>query len=162
LIDNNDKKFINCDNQLKNIFNLERISISDIITNLKQHLVLPNPIEINYDVSFKTDKYDIETDVHHEGSELYQKIEYETQIKELNNEIMESLMRFNKLKNRKNNFMEFSENPIVFINRKIESLTNDLKIIHNRTEEESRKSNFYYHPQINDAIQKYFEKNKTE
>jgi SWI/SNF-related matrix-associated actin-dependent regulator of chromatin subfamily D len=166
LQDLQDKKMINCDSKLTNLFGgLDRINFYDVISKIKEFLIPIEPIEVDYTI-MSNDKNEIYLDISIEmedpvQSEITSFITDEPtkDIQELNSTIAQGIQKIKEHKKRREMFLEFSENPVEFIDKMIFSQTRDLLLMHDHKEKEtSRNSSFFEEPWVQEAMERYLER----
>ncbi len=170
LQDKDDHNMINNDVALKQIFNCDRMTFSDILLRLKEHLILPDPIEFDYPMTlFDADKKQVEKNFELEidlprppVNDILSNKTLKKEIQTLNEEIFKSIERIKAHKARRETLLMFAESPIAQINRIINSQTRDLAKLKDPYSEERRFSQFYFTPQVREATQRYMQKTNPQ
>ncbi|CCH46907.1 hypothetical protein BN7_6512 [Wickerhamomyces ciferrii] len=154
-----DKRIINCDENLSKLFNVPRFNFRDLIELLSKHLSPKPPIEINYEI--KVDKsstlgetvIDVEVPFIDVSEQEYWKneskkllTENDESIKELNMKIILGIQALNN-SNRKYQFYNLlTQDPVQFLKDFTQSHSELLKILsgdEGYNEDTVRRSEFY-------------------
>ncbi|ODV58519.1 Rsc6p ASCRUDRAFT_39055 [Ascoidea rubescens DSM 1968] len=169
----NDKKFIKCDEPLKDLLNCDSIQFPQLLQNIEKLLKPVDPIKISYQI--RCDKsstlgenvYDIDISLPKPQSDLQSELGkeflesrkifgmYEDDIKELDNKIMLGTQALNQSKLKYDFYKKFSEDPINFFKNFLESHSKALRILcgdEGYTEENVRRSDFYTDELLSDNI----------
>jgi SWI/SNF-related matrix-associated actin-dependent regulator of chromatin subfamily D len=164
LIDKNEKKTINCDSILKEIFQTDRVTFNDILQKVKEHLIAPAPIEIDYTMNGDQSAVpDVPVDIEVQLPSP-QRSEVETllddkpmkEVEELNSQIQKAVDSIREHKKKRDFMVAFSTDPVSFIQQLIHSQTRDMLVSNNRREmEESRFSNYYKREWTSEAVTRY-------
>lgn len=153
-----DKKIINCDENLSKLFNVPRFEFKDLLTLLSKHLSPKPPIVLDYEI--KVDKAstlgDLVVDIEVPVDDLPDQVFWRDEIKKINN-LDESIKNLNSkiilgVQSLNNNYKKYqffnnlSIDPITFFNKFNESHSNLLKILtgdEGYNENNVRNSDFY-------------------
>jgi SWI/SNF-related matrix-associated actin-dependent regulator of chromatin subfamily D len=161
LLDQNEKKVIVCDQALKEVFETERMTFADIIQKVKEHLIAPAPIEIDFNMNgdatqMKEIPVDIEVQIPTMQRTAVEELLDDKPLKEVEDQnafILKAVETIKEHKKKRDFMLAFSSDPVPFIHQIIHSQTRDLLIANNRKEmEESRFSNFYKREWVNEAV----------
>ncbi|KAG2213649.1 hypothetical protein INT46_000824 [Mucor plumbeus] len=168
LQDAEDKRLIHCDNRLGQIFGYPQLHFSQLPELITQHLSRPDPIVIDYTIrvdkplhqSSKAYDIDVELDsvvrqkmMHIVSSTLTQK-----EIMALDDKIVQCVQSINNSKIKRDFLMQFSKEPVEFINKWIASQARDLEVILGESKvnlEEMRQTDFYKQPWMKEAVFHY-------
>ncbi|KAL0486179.1 SWI/SNF complex component [Acrasis kona] len=160
-----DRKVINCDALLKELFGSDKISFSDILQKLKEHLVAPAAIEIDYNMSADPNNIlTIPVDIYIQQP-VAQRSEVEVmledrpikEVEEANENINKMVQHIREHKKKRDFMMAFSSDPVGFIHGLIHSQTRDLLIANNKKEvDEQRYSNYYKKDWSSEAVSRLF------
>ncbi|RCI06164.1 SWI SNF, matrix associated, actin dependent regulator of chromatin, sub d, member 1, partial [Rhizopus stolonifer] len=168
LQDVEDKRLIRCDNRLAQIFGYPQLHFSQLPELIIQHLSRPDPIVINYTI--RVDKpfhqsskaYDIEVEL---DSPVRQKMihvvsstQTQKEIMALDDKIIQCVQSINNSKIKQDFLMQFSKEPVEFINKWIASQARDLEVILGESKtnlEEMRQTEFYKQPWMREAVFHY-------
>ncbi|OAF71752.1 SWI/SNF complex component SNF12 [Intoshia linei] len=162
-----DRWYINLDCYLQRIFEVPRIQFSDIPQLLKIHCHPPEPIVVNYVIqpdaqnSQKCVSYDVQVETNSDLKDLINKFlasfEKNDQLSNMNVKIYDIIENLNKLSVSREFYVQFANDPQLFIYNWIQSQAKDYKIMtENLTNpEEQRYSKFYNKPWINEAVSRY-------
>ncbi|KAG1175800.1 hypothetical protein G6F70_003895 [Rhizopus microsporus] len=163
-----DKRVIRCDNRLVQLFGYPQIHFSQIPELINQHLSQPDPIVINYTI--RTDKqfhasskaYDIEVEMDSAARQKMMNIISSSQVqKEImtyDDKIVQCVQSINNSKIKRDFLLQFSKEPVEFINKWIASQARDLEIILGESKvnlEEIKQTDFYKQPWMKEAIFHY-------
>lgn len=153
-----DKKIINCDENLSKIFNVPRFEFKDLLTLLSKHLSPKPPVVVDYDI--KVDRAstlgDLVIDIEVPVEDLPDQIFWRDEIKKINS-IDESIKNLNSkivlgVQSLNNNYKKYqffnslSLDPVTFFQKFNESHSNLLKILtgdEGYNEANVRNSDFY-------------------
>lgn len=168
LQDQEDKRVIHCDNRLGQIFGYPQLHFSQLPELIIQHLSRPDPVVIEYTIrvdkplhqSSKAYDIDVELDsavrqkmMHIVSSTLTQK-----EIMALDDKIVQCVQSINNSKIKRDFLMQFSKEPVEFINKWIASQARDLEVILGESKvnlEEMRQTDFYKQPWMKEAVFHY-------
>lgn len=168
LQDQNEKNRINCDARLKELFGSDSVTFANVLQQTKQHLLLPEPKHIDYTIcrtqmgqSFEQTFFiDVNVSKTHQGvveallseKPLPDVLKFETQIQK-------ALESIEDHKKNRDFMLGFSQDPINFIHRLINSQTRELLMLSNKQDlEHQRYSSYYRSPWIQDAASRYASK----
>ncbi|EGC30910.1 hypothetical protein DICPUDRAFT_83174 [Dictyostelium purpureum] len=162
-----DTKKITCDENLKNIFNLDELQFNQIPQLLREHLSPPDPLEFNYTLHLSGDPkdyeqaYDIQVEVD-EPFNVHGNLRKD--IAAFNEEINQHIQKI-YLHKRKRDFMEnLSKDPLGFLNDTTTNLIKDYQVSKSNTStgfEEERHASFYYQPMTEELVKNYLSKQTT-
>ncbi|GAA5804108.1 hypothetical protein HPULCUR_009594 [Helicostylum pulchrum] len=174
LQDTEDKRVIKCDEKLTQLFDMEQIHFSQLPELVNNHLSRPDPIVLEYTVNVdkqfnhSTKAYDMDVEL---DSVVRQKMmngvassQTQKDIMALDDKIVQCVQSINNSKIKRNFLIQFSRNPIEFINKWITSQARDLellidiKAILGETKvnlEDVRQTNFYKQPWVKEAVFHY-------
>ncbi|KAI7906787.1 uncharacterized protein BX663DRAFT_497579 [Cokeromyces recurvatus] len=168
LQDAEDKRIIRCDNRLAQIFGFPQLHFSQLPELISQHLSRPDPIVINYTI--RVDKplhqsskvYDIEVEldsiVRQKMMHIVSSTQTQKEINALDDKIIQCVQSINNSKIKRDFLLQFSKEPVDFINKWIASQARDLEVILGESEvnlEELRQSDFYKQPWLKEAVFHY-------
>jgi len=168
LQDPDEREYVNNDNYLKDIFNIERMKFCEIPQRLQAHMHAPDPIVINYtiDPTKMNDKkamcYDIAIELDDNVRDMMQSFLLSTnsqqEISALEAKIHETVEGINQLKVHRDFFLSFAVNPLKFMKDWLASQSMDLKIMTDTigNPEEERTSQFYNQSWAEEAVHRYF------
>lgn len=170
LQDPNDSSMINNNDVMREAFGTDRMSFSDVLTKVKEHLVLPDPIKIEYPLILHEDadkqQFEKQLDVGieiAESTDILSDKKYRRELDMLNYEMGKKASRIRALKNKRDFMLAFSKAPIPFIHDLINSQTKDLLTMARRQQLEDRRRASYYHsPQVKEAVLRYFQKQNSK
>ncbi|KAI8585520.1 hypothetical protein BDZ88DRAFT_455878 [Geranomyces variabilis] len=166
LQDPDDKSHINCDEALRNLFGLTRITFAQISELLRPHFAPPDPIVLQYTIS--TDKehqyaqyaYDIDVETPSPVREHYEQISIiPTQIAKdigmLDEKITTLIQAMNMCKLKRDFMLAFADDPIAFLDKWMASQSRDLESLLGDTHinvDETRRAQFFDQSVINQAV----------
>ncbi|KAG4305727.1 hypothetical protein PORY_000637 [Pneumocystis oryctolagi] len=179
LQDEEEKRIINCDDNLKEIFSMDRIFFPKIPEMINKHLLPLDPIIIKYTIC--TDKdfnmsdfaYDIEVDVddpiRQKMINILSSVSSQKKIAELDDQIASIIQAINSSK-VKHNFLEgFAQNPAVFIEKWLSSQSRDLEIILGDDDarerigiEDKQRSEFYHKDWVHESVFHYLSRQESK
>ncbi|KAI8582513.1 hypothetical protein K450DRAFT_227510 [Umbelopsis ramanniana AG] len=163
-----DKRLVQCDQKLQQLFGASQVQFSHIPTLIEQHLSRPDPIVIDYTIrvdrefhqSRKAFDIDVELD-----SLLKQKMmtavagtNTQKEILALDDKIVQCVQSINNSKIKRDFLLQFAQSPVEFINKWIASQARDLEIILGESQvnlEEMRQSDFYKQGWVKEAVMHY-------
>lgn len=147
LQDVNDKNKIICDDRLKEIFGCTTMNFSSILQLTKQHLLLPEPTQINYNIcrtkmgkSFEY-HYDVGVTIakpKHSEVEALLSEKPLAEVQKYDMHIQKALEGIEAHKKKRDFMLGFSQDPVNFIHRLINSQTRDLLLMSNNQELEQK------------------------
>lgn len=169
LQDAEDKRLIHCDARLKQLFNnSDQVHFSQIPELINQHLSRPDPVVINYTIRVDKEQhqspqaYDIDVEIE---SPVRQKMmnclaagQTQKEIMGLDEKIVQCVQSINNSKIKRDFLLQFSQEPVDFINKWIASQARDLEVILGESKinlEEMRRNDFYKQPWIKEAVFHY-------
>ncbi|KAG2234565.1 hypothetical protein INT48_000468 [Thamnidium elegans] len=168
LQDTEDKRVIKCDEKLTRLFDMEQIHFSQLPELVNNHLSRPDPIVLEYTINVdkqfnhSTKAYDMDVEL---DSVVRQKMmnvvassQTQKDIMALDDKIVQCVQSINNSKIKRNFLIQFSRNPIEFINKWITSQARDLEAILGETKvnlEDVRQTNFYKQPWVKEAVFHY-------
>ncbi|KAJ8660164.1 hypothetical protein O0I10_004023 [Lichtheimia ornata] len=169
LQDADDKRLIHCDARLKQLFNnSDKVHFSQIPELINQHLSRPDPVVINYTIRVDKEQhqspqaYDIDVEIE---SPVRQKMmnclaagQTQKEIMGLDEKIVQCVQSINNSKIKRDFLLQFSQEPVDFINKWIASQARDLEVILGESKinlEEMRRNDFYKQPWIKEAVFHY-------
>lgn len=150
------------------IFGYPQLHFSQLPELITQHLSRPDPVVIEYTIhvdkplhqSSKAYDIDVELDsvvrqkmMHIVSSTLTQK-----EIMALDDKIVQCVQSINNSKIKRDFLMQFSKEPVEFINKWIASQARDLEVILGESKvnlEEMRQTDFYKQPWMKEAVFHY-------
>ncbi|GMM38785.1 Snf12 protein [Saccharomycopsis crataegensis] len=163
LHDKTDKRLVNCDQDLEELFKVKQIAFSDLIHVIRNFLKPVEPIVLDYEVA--TDKsstlgevvLDVNVEIRNPvldevNAKQYTAMEKEMitkndpLIKELDTKIALDIQALNSSRTKYEFFKKFAEDPLNFLEKWQESHAKSLKILlgdEGYTEENARRSEFY-------------------
>ncbi|KAI8890395.1 SWI/SNF and RSC complex subunit Ssr3 [Backusella circina FSU 941] len=168
LQDAEDKRIIRCDPRLQQLFGYPQIHFSQLPELVSQHLSKPDPIIIEYKI--RVDKpfhqcskaYDIQVELDSSVRQKMMNIVSSTQVQKeimgLDDKIVQCVQSINNSKIKRDFLMEFSKEPVEFINRWIASQARDLEVILGENKmnlEEIKQTDFYKQPWMREAVFHY-------
>ncbi|KAG1462065.1 hypothetical protein G6F46_003121 [Rhizopus delemar] len=168
LQDHEDKRIIRCDNRLAQLFGYPQVHFSQIPELINQHLTRPDPIVIDYTI--RVDKqlhlsskaYDIDVEMDSIARQKMVNIVSSNQIqKEImayDDKIVQCVQSINNSKVKRDFLLQFSKEPIEFINKWIASQARDLEVILGESKvnvEEIKQTDFYKQPWMKEAVFHY-------
>ncbi|KAI9189783.1 SWI/SNF and RSC complex subunit Ssr3 [Blastocladiella emersonii ATCC 22665] len=175
LLDADDKRIVNCDAHLKQIFNTNQILFPQIPDLITRHIFPPDPIVLHYVV--KVDQeftaaqhvYDVEVELDdvQTKSKLHAILtatDNQREIAELDAQISAAIVSLNNHRLKRDFMLAFAKDPVGFLNRFVESQSRDLQIILAGTSvnrSDARRADFYRQPWVRDAIVKYLASKHT-
>ncbi|KAI8822160.1 SWI/SNF-related matrix-associated actin-dependent regulator of chromatin subfamily D member 1 [Fimicolochytrium jonesii] len=157
-----DKRQINCDEQLRNILGMSRVSFSQIPELLRAHFSPPDPVILNYTIT--TDKehhvhqfaYDIDVEVASpaDGGDVVAP-NITKDIGALDEKITSLIQSINHCKLKRDFMLAFADNPVDFLDRWVASQSRDLETVLGDSHfnmEEIRRSDFYDKEIVHQAV----------
>ena len=179
---------ITCNETLKEIFECDSMELSELPEYLSKQLSPPEPVEINYTIritgnpkeALQAFKLNIEDFNESQGMvKPYEKEITELDMKVrplstlilgnniliLKKKIAEAVKKINEKKRKRDFYQSFCLDPSKTLNLVLASKNNDERskaLLQKEEEVEERKSEFYYHPYLNNAVEKYFIQMKAE
>lgn len=166
LQDPNDSSMINNDGIMREVFGTDRMSFADVLSRIKEHILLPDPIEINHQLVLNEDaekqhfekQLDVEIEIA-EPTDILSDKKYRNELDALNQDIMKITTRIRALKTKRDFMLAFAKAPVPFIHDLINSQTKDLLIMARQQQwEDMRRSSFYHTPHVKEAVLRYFQK----
>ncbi|CAG8517920.1 18231_t:CDS:10 [Acaulospora morrowiae] len=158
LQDAEDKRIINNDARLAEVFKVPRMAFPQIPELINKHLLPIDPISIDYTI--RVDKeyhqsryaYDIEVEVEDPNKARLAAIATtnmtnQKEIQNLDDKIVQCVQSINNSKTKRDFLLNFASSPVEFINKWIASQSLNL--------EEQRRSEFYKQTWVNEAIFHY-------
>lgn len=158
LQNSNDPSFFTCDPGLRKVFGEEKVKFSMVSQRISQHLIPPQPINLQHRVKISgnspvgTTCYDVLVDVpfpvEKQMSAFLANLEKHKDIDSSDELITAAVKKIREHYRRRAFFLGFSQSPANFINTLISSQTKDLKIVagdSSRLAEKESHSNFYSH-----------------
>jgi len=163
-----DKRIINCDENLSKLFGVPRFNFRDLIELLAKHLSPKKPIELNYEI--KVDKsstlgetvIDVEVPLddiseqeawRNEAKNMIS--QHDESVKELNSKIVLGIQALHNSHRKYQFYDELSKDPVNFFKDFTESHSNLLKILsgdEGYNEESVRKSDFYTDEMLSENV----------
>ncbi|CAG8466653.1 10824_t:CDS:10 [Acaulospora colombiana] len=167
LQDSEDKRIINNDARLFEVFKVPRIAFPQIPELINKHLLPVDPISIDYTI--RVDKefhqsryaYDIEVEVDDPNKaklSIPTSMANQKEIQSLDDKIAQCVQSINNSKTKRDFLLNFATSPVEFINKWIASQSRDLEVILGESKvnlEEQRRSEFYKQGWVNEAIFHY-------
>lgn len=168
LQDIEDKRVIRCDNRLAQIFGYPQLHFSQLPELITPHLSRPDPVVIDYTI--RVDKqltqsskcYDIEIEldsiVRQKMMNIVSSTQTQKEIMGLDDKIVQCVQSINNSKIKRDFLVQFSKEPVEFINKWIASQARDLEVILGESKinlEEIRQSDFYKQPWMKEAVFHY-------
>ncbi|EMR09612.1 hypothetical protein PNEG_02195 [Pneumocystis murina B123] len=179
LQDDEEKRIINCDENLKEIFSMDRIFFPKIPEMINNHLLPMDPIVIKYTIC--TDKcvnisefaYDIQVDIDDPIREkminILSSISSHKKIEELDDQIASVIQEINSSKVKHSFFERFAQNPAVFIKKWLSSQSRDLEIILGDNDsrerigiEDKQRSEFYSKDWVHESVFHYLSRQESK
>ncbi|GAA5809991.1 hypothetical protein MFLAVUS_003406 [Mucor flavus] len=168
LQDIEDKRVIRCDNRLAQIFGYPQLHFSQLPELITPHLSRPDPIVIDYTIRVDTQLtqsskcYDIEVEldsiVRQKMMNIVSSTQTQKEIMGLDDKIVQCVQSINNSKIKRDFLVQFSKEPVEFINKWIASQARDLEVILGESKinlEEIRQSDFYKQPWMKEAVFHY-------
>ncbi|KAL0559850.1 hypothetical protein IC582_000230 [Cucumis melo] len=168
LQNSSDPSFITCDPGLRKVFGEEKVKFSMVSQKISQHLIPPQPINLQHRVKISgnspvgTTCYDVMVDVpfpiEKQMSAFLANLEKPKDIDSCDELISAAVKKIHEHSRRRSFFLGFSQSPADFINNLISSQTKDLKIVAGDAShhaEKERHSNFYSQSWVEDAVIRY-------
>jgi SWI/SNF-related matrix-associated actin-dependent regulator of chromatin subfamily D len=158
---------INNDQALQKIFGCKQMALISIPELITGQLSPPDPIILSYTMNveqtFSTSQvaFDIDVDVDESKQNMETFLLSATSQKdlaELEQSIMSTIRQISNCKRKREFLLEFIQNPVLFINRWIDSQAADLKELLGEKAieaEELRRSDFFQQPWIDEAVTHY-------
>lgn len=183
LQDAEDKRLIRCDNRLAQVscslyrvqylvivqlFGYPQLHFSQLPDLISQHLERPDPIVIDYTI--RVDKpahqsskaYDIEVEldsiVRQKMAHIVSSAQTQKEILSLDDKIVQCVQSINNSKIKRDFLLQFSKEPVDFINKWIASQARDLEVILGESKvnmEEMKQTDFYKQPWMKEAVFHY-------
>jgi len=166
LLDATDRKTINNDANLKKIFGCDTMQFSSIPQLLREHLGPPDPVEIVHTIRLTGDpaehsaSYELQVEVD-DTFAAQPPAHHKREIANCDEQILQLITQVNEHKRKRDFMLEFSKDPVRFMNKLIDQQIRDYKLMNSepgRDTEEERHSQFYYQPYIEEAVQAYLNK----
>lgn len=168
LQDVEDKRLIRCDNRLAQIFGYPQLHFSQLPELITPHLSRPDPVVIDYTIrvdkplsqSSKCYDIDVELDspVRQKMMNIVSSTQTQKEIMGLDDKIVQCVQSINNSKIKRDFLIQFSKEPVEFINKWIASQARDLEVILGESKvnlEEVRQSEFYKQPWMKEAVFHY-------
>ncbi|KAL1933487.1 hypothetical protein VTP01DRAFT_7577 [Rhizomucor pusillus] len=168
LQDAEDKRTINCDVRLMQLFGKKQIAFGDIPDLINHHISRPDPIELNYTIRVDKDfhqcpqAFDVDVEL---DSVIRQKMmntvastQVQKDIMQLDDKIVQCVQSINNSKIKRDFLLQFANHPVEFINKWIASQARDLEVILGESKinlEEMRQTDFYKQPWVKEAVFHY-------
>ncbi|KAI9100504.1 hypothetical protein DFS34DRAFT_648420 [Phlyctochytrium arcticum] len=166
LQDPDDKRFINCDEPLRAILGVPRITFAQIPDLLRVQLSPPDPIVLDYTIRTEKEQhvsqiaYDVDVEV---PSILRERLEatlasnpqIQRDIGNYDEKITTLIQTINHCKLKRDFMLAFADNPIGFLNQWIASQSRDLEVVLGDTRvnvEEIRRGAFFDREKVQEAI----------
>lgn len=167
LQDANDSNLINNDAVMREVFGTDRMSFADILTRIRAHLILPDPVEVDYNIYLNDSMerkshlspVDVEYVITQQRDILAVDKLKEKEIEQLNMDMLKTLDNVRAHKIRREFMIAFAASPVEFIHKQIASQTRDLLTMARQQHlEELRRAPYYQAPAIKEAVQRIFQK----
>lgn len=168
LQDVEDKRLIRCDHRLAQIFGYPQLHFSQLPELISQHLSRPDPIVIDYTIRVNkpltqaSKCYDIEVEldsiVRQKMMHIVSSTQTQKEIMGLDDKIVQCVQSINNSKIKRDFLMQFSKEPVEFINKWIASQARDLEVILGESKvnlEQIKESDFYQQPWMKEAVFHY-------
>ncbi|KAI8994456.1 hypothetical protein BDB01DRAFT_846506, partial [Pilobolus umbonatus] len=168
LQDINDKRRINCDSKLTEIFGLNQIQFSQLPDLIDNHLSRPDPIVLKYTIKVDQQStqnpyaYDMDVELdsvlRHKMMHVVASTQAQKEILGMDDKIIQCIQSIDNSKVKRDYLLQFSQKPIEFINKWIASQARDLEIILGETKvnlEDVRQTDFYKQPWVKEAVFHY-------
>lgn len=168
LQDVEDKRLIRCDNRLAQIFGYPQLHFSQLPELISQHLSRPDPIVIDYTIRVNkpltqaSKCYDIEVEldsiVRQKMMHIVSSTQTQKEIMGLDDKIVQCVQSINNSKIKRDFLMQFSKEPVEFINKWIASQARDLEVILGESKvnlEQIKETDFYQQPWMKEAVFHY-------
>jgi len=164
LQDPEDRRYFILNNELKQIFNCERMAFASIPELFYEHLGPPDPILLTYRIRLSGDPaqleetYNIQISEDEESGAPILPKQKEKDITALNQLIAENIAAVQEHITKREFMHQFSQDPVNFLNNLIASQARDYKLLNSedsRDSEEERQTSFYYQPYTNEAVSRY-------
>ncbi|KTW31221.1 uncharacterized protein T551_01294 [Pneumocystis jirovecii RU7] len=179
LQDEEEKRIINCDNNLKEIFAMDRIFFPKIPEIINKHLLPLDPIVIKYtictdkDLNMSEFAYDIEVDIddpiRQKMINILSSLSSQKKITELDDQIASVIQAINNSKVKYNFFEGFAQNPAIFIEKWLSSQSRDLEIILGDDDarerigiEDKQRSEFYHKDWVHESVFHYLSRQESK
>ncbi|GFZ11940.1 SWIB/MDM2 domain superfamily protein [Actinidia rufa] len=169
-----DPSYFMCDPPLRKVFGEDKMKFSMISQKVSAHLTPPQPIHLEHKIKLSGNNptgntcYDVLVDVpvslQKEMSAFMANLEKHKEIDACDEAISAAIKKIHEHRRRRAFFLGFSQSPAEFINALIASQSRDLKLVagdasHNA--ERERRSDFYNHPWVEDAVIRYLNRKST-
>jgi SWI/SNF-related matrix-associated actin-dependent regulator of chromatin subfamily D len=173
LQDPEDRKTVINNSTLKDIFGCDRMQFSQIPQLLTEHISPPEPYEIDFRIKLSGTPtlservFDIQIQLDDPASINSTSATLDSTAKEidqLDEQISKHIQEINKLKRKRDFMLQFSKAPVEFINSYCDTQLRDYKITTSEPtslDEEERRSNFYYHPFVVEAVEQFVQSSVT-
>ncbi|KNE56504.1 hypothetical protein AMAG_02306 [Allomyces macrogynus ATCC 38327] len=169
LLDQDDKRVVNCDDSLRQIFGSNQVLFPQIPDLITRCLLPPDPIVINYVVKVDQDftasqyAYDVQVDIDDlttrtKLQSILAATDATREIADLDDQISAAITTLNNHRLKRDFLAAFAKDPLVFVNRYLESQNRDLEVILGTNavnREEARRAEFYQQHWVRDAVVKY-------
>jgi len=170
LQDSDDKRIINNDEELKQIFKVNQMTFPQMPELINYHLLPPDPIVIEYKIRMNEKQpdeaeyaYDIEVEVddvvRNRISSVVSVLQENTkEYMEMDEKVSKIIQAINNCKLKRDFMMSFVNDPVTFINQWVASQARDYEVVLGDihiNKEESRHSEFFKKPWIKEAIFHY-------
>ncbi|KNE54853.1 hypothetical protein AMAG_00802 [Allomyces macrogynus ATCC 38327] len=169
LLDQDDKRVVNCDDSLRQIFGSNQVLFPQIPDLITRCLLPPDPIVINYVVKVDQDftasqyAYDVQVDIDDLATRtklqsILAATDATREIADLDDQISAAITTLNNHRLKRDFLAAFAKDPLVFVNRYLESQNRDLEVILGTNavnREEARRAEFYQQHWVRDAVVKY-------
>ncbi|KAI8879823.1 SWI/SNF and RSC complex subunit Ssr3 [Backusella circina FSU 941] len=168
LQDDQDKRVIKSDEKLEKLFGKEQIYFSELTDLIHLQLSPPDPIVLEYTI--KVDKqfhqaskaYDIDVEldsvVRQKMMNVVASTQSQKEVMVLDDKIVQCVQSINNSKTKRDFLLQFSQNPVEFINKWITSQASDLEMILGETKvnlEDVRQTDFYKQAWVKEAVFHY-------
>eukprot|EP00761_Pharyngomonas_kirbyi_P002172 gb/GECH01002176.1/.p1 GENE.gb/GECH01002176.1/~~gb/GECH01002176.1/.p1 ORF type:complete len:408 (+),score=110.62 gb/GECH01002176.1/:1-1224(+) len=169
LQDSKEKRHINNDTPLQQLFGCEKMSFSELTKHLKKHLSPPDPFEIDFFLSLNGEEQDSQEvfDMDYILTKEDEKVKKylasnDKELSRLDDEIVELITMIKQHQKKRDFMLQFHDNPVHFIHHLIASQARDLRLASSEKQmEESRYSAFYTQPAIQEGVVRYTTKRRT-
>eukprot|EP01114_Cavostelium_apophysatum_P018211 TRINITY_DN5590_c0_g1_i1.p1 TRINITY_DN5590_c0_g1~~TRINITY_DN5590_c0_g1_i1.p1 ORF type:complete len:398 (-),score=68.24 TRINITY_DN5590_c0_g1_i1:3-1196(-) len=162
-----DRKTVNLNPILKEIFRVDKILFSQIPQLITEHLSPLDPLEFTYVIRLNTDTHEQNYDIQllvEDPIVAMPDVNVQKEIDATNSQILKHIEDIHQHKRKRDFYLGFIASPVEFINNVVETQIRDYKLMTSdvsRDEEEERHSKYFYQPFVPDAVQLYLSSAST-
>lgn len=167
LQDDQDKNRVVCDEKLKEIFCCDSMSFANVLQQIKQQLLLPEPIVFDHEVcrtrmgqAFE-ERFMMDVTLSKPQQTEVEALLSEKplpDVQKYDSQIQKALEGIEAHKKKRDFMLGFSSDPVNFIHKLISSQTRDLLLMNSQELEQSRYASYYKSPWIQEAVHRYASK----